>query len=135
MLVRRWAPGNLGAFRFSGEDFEAVSPDLPRPAATELRLYQLVRAIELIRIDDVAADRVRHEVGDLQSGRIVLLVHEADIEVWHLAYLIAAVRDASKFELQLHVLRSATTFHHYMVELVLLASLADPTLQSLHTKR
>ncbi len=53
MLVRRLASGNLGAFRFSGENFQAV-PIAPaiRPSP-QFRLNYLKCPILLAWIDDV----------------------------------------------------------------------------------
>jgi hypothetical protein len=63
MLDRRWASVNTGALRFSREGFEAVTLNLAIGVPPEFRLQHIICAIGLRVIDDVFADRMRHQIG------------------------------------------------------------------------
>src|SRR2546423_1830594 len=65
MLDRRWASVNTGPFAFSGRYLQTISLDLACRPAPEFVLQDIVCAVWLAGVHDVAADRVRHQVCQL----------------------------------------------------------------------
>lgn len=61
----------------------------------------------------MSGDWIGQEVGHLQPGRIVLLIHEADAEVWHGSDLVAASGDTPELELKVIILFPTPLFDQY----------------------
>ena len=58
-----WPRGNLGAFRFSGEDFEPVAVDLSIGAAPEFWFDEFIGAVRLRGVYDVPGNGMSHQIG------------------------------------------------------------------------
>jgi hypothetical protein len=134
MLVRRLASGNLGAFRFSGENFQAV-PIAPaiRPSP-QFRLNYLKCPSLLAWIDDVPSYWMGRQI--LQSVNLLscLLVHKPNIEIRHAADRVTPVGDSPELQLKLCILRSPTAFNNNVGCPVVLVLLPKPSLQTFHGK-
>jgi hypothetical protein len=101
-----WA---TGAFRFLGEDFQAVAVSAAFAVLSKFLLDDIIRPIWLVRPNDPSGDRLRHQICELQSRRVVFFVHEPNVEVWHFASLIVAVADSAKLQLKLCIFLGAST--------------------------
>jgi hypothetical protein len=60
----------------------------------------VIGTVRLRRVDDFSTDRVGDQVSQLQTGRVVLLIHEANLQVVHGADGIPAVAYPAKRQLQ-----------------------------------
>lgn len=90
MLDRRSGLGeNRGLSLLSQKHLEAVASFLALRPPAQLCI-DIESSIGLIGLYDVPSDRVSCQILDLKTGRVVLLVHEPDLEVVHLADMVAA---------------------------------------------
>src|SRR3954453_12699321 len=103
-----------GAFRFLGEDFQTVTGRVALAVLPEFLFDNIVSPVWLVGRDDPSGNRLRHQICELQARGIVLLVHEANIEVWHFTGLVASVADTTEFQLKLRVLFSTPALDQHM---------------------
>jgi hypothetical protein len=102
-LVGRLALAQAKAFRFSGKYIQSP-PALVAPAvAAELGAQDVVGPVGLRRVQQLAPDRPRHQVGQLQPGRVAPLVAHHRREREHLAGGVARA-DLRERRLQFPVL-------------------------------
>ena len=85
-----WPRGNLEAFRFSREDLQPEPLKSPIRPGSQFRLNNVKCPVLLLRINDMPPYGVRGQIGDLQARRIMLFVHEPDVQIGHAANRIAA---------------------------------------------
>ena len=76
---RRLAPGSPGAFCFSGEYLQSPSHHHVKRAAPQFRFDDLPGAVWLSRVEHMPSDGASGQVGQLQPGRVGLLVGEDDL--------------------------------------------------------
>src|ERR1700730_9602485 len=87
-----------GPFAFSGKLFQAKPFDATIWPSPEFRFEDAIGLVGLRVVDRVSPDRVRHEIRELQSGRIMLLVHNPNIKVGHLAQHVLSVTDSAELQ-------------------------------------
>lgn len=77
---------------------------------------------------------IGQEVSHLQPGGIMLLVHEADVEVWHGPNLIATSGNTPELEFKVIILFPASLFDQYPGLAAILPLFSQRPLQALHAE-
>ena len=131
---RRLALGFPGAFRFLGEDFKPPALNLPGRIPVEFPLNDVPRPIGLCGVHHMPAYRTRGQIGQLQAGRVDLLVSKDDLEAQPLTLIVPAVENSAEGKLELIVFPSAPSFDHHMSDVFMLILLSKGGIGSLHAE-
>ena len=98
---RRLALGCPGAFRFLGEDFEAPAVSLScLRVPVEFLLNDVPGPVGLCRVHHMPAYGPRGQVGQLESGRVDLLVGEDDFEAQHRPLIVCVIDGCGERQVQ-----------------------------------